>query len=408
MYFDATIVLAGSQSVNFAYFQYSMVLAFSLFYFFNKGIKVFRLHRKLIIATVVFLLIILLIPILKGQSINETVRIFSVNYASIIILPVAFHYYSQKGNIMNLLRSGYYFILSWVLIVLLFTYFKIDVAGDFLGSGTFGGNIFYFGNMARRGAITYISFALLLVPLILNYTNKAEKTTLIISSGFLLSIMFIALKRFSFVVIILGLINYFIKSSLSLKLKIRVIFGAGAIGILLFILTNIGDITMQSYENRGAEQKFGSDAIERDIRIYEPLYVFSEVRKGSFSQILFGEKENINRIQVDSEMHSDSNRIIHNEYAQMMLKYGIIGLLAYLYILIVIYRITVKLKNELLRKDVEISEYWIVFQNLILIFIVAGMVGGHVHVTFRALVFVFGGGISGYLYKLNKQNKKVY
>lgn len=396
-------VFTGQQQVNFSYYQYFLVLVFSLSYFVYHVKKASKYHKRIFFSTICFLLVLLFFPIFKGLDINQTVRIFSVNYTSLIILPISFHYYSQKGNILNLLRSGYYFILLWVSTVLFFTLFKIDVTAEHMGLETFGGGIFYFGNMSRRGAITYISFALLLAPLIFNYISYKRKIALLASSGFLLSIMFTALKRFSFVVVILGLFNYLVKSSISLKIKIGVVFGAVTIVVLLFSTTNLKEITLQSYKNRGGESIFGAEAIEGDLRLYEPLYVSEYVFSGTIQEILFGKKQGIT-MDIESTRHTVEDRKIHNQYAEYILIYGMVGLVAYLAIFLVLYKITYRFRKDLIKNGVNVNEYWIVFQNLVFIFIVAGMVGGHVHVTFRSMVLLYAGGISGYLYKMVKYN----
>ncbi|NPD46732.1 hypothetical protein [Lentimicrobium sp. S6] len=341
---------------------------------------------------------------MKGESIDQSIRTFSKVFTSVIILPISFHYYSKKGNIKNLIISGYYFIIAWVMIVLLFTILKYDAVGDKLGSTTFGGGIFYFGNMGQRGALTYISFALLIVPLIMsNFLNK-RKSTLFISIGFILSILFIALKRFSFVVIILGLFNYLIKSTISFKLKLRLVLGASVILILVFFTTDLKDITIKSYDNRGAERKFGTEAISSDIRIFEPFYVFRQIGDNSMSDFFFGKKMAKRTISI-STSNFEGDRVVHNEYAQILLKYGIFGLVMYLYIFVILYKIVLRLKKELQIRNIYRDEYWIVFQNFLIIFIISGMVGGHVHITFRGFVLLFLGGIGGYFYSLLRRNE---
>lgn len=399
LYFDATSVLAGSQQNNYSYYHYSLVLVFSLYYLLFEVQKVTNYHKKVFFATIIFLVVLLLFPIFRGADINQTVRTFSVNFASIIILPISFHYYSQKGNIYNLLHSGYYFIIFWMFVVILFTVFKIDVTTEYMGSEQFGGGIFYFGDMSRRGALTYISFALLLVPLIYNYLNYHKKISLLIGTGFLFMIMVVALKRFAFVAVILGLLNYFLKSSLKLKIKIRIGIGLSAIIALLFLTTNLEEVIIRSYKAKGTEEKFSEEAISSDIRIYEPIYVSEYVLSGTISEILFGKEFEIS-MDINTVSYRFEDRKIHNQYGQYILLYGFLGLIAYLAVFIILYKITLHFKKALHRYNINVNEYWIVFQNLVLIFIIEGMVGGHVHLTFRSLVLLFSGGISGYFYKL--------
>lgn len=406
LYFDAMSALGGSQRVNLSYFQHFLVLAFSLYYFSNHFNLASKFHKRILLTPILFLLITLLFPIIKGAEINQTIRDFSRSYATLIILPISFHYYSQRGDIVNLFKSGYYFIIVWSLVVIIFTILKIDTTTpdqDRLGSVIHSGGIFYFGDMSQRGALTYIGFALLLVPLIYSRISKRKKIVALAGSGFLLAVIFIALKRFTIVAIILGIINYVSKSSLSVKLKTQLVVGVILLGVLLIFTTNIQNVVVQRYEARGGERKFGIEAITSDLRVFEPLYAFKSVSEKSFSAILFGtdfERD----LDIDSERHTVHQRQIHNTYAGTILRFGLLGLLSYLSIFIVLYMITARFRKRLLKRNINVNEYWVVFQNLVLIFMAEGMVGGHIHITLRAIVLLFAGGISGYFYKLLNQN----
>lgn len=403
LYFDAMTVFTGGQHANFNHFQRLIVLLFSLYYLFYQVHRASKPHKYVLLSSLLFLSVVLFFPILRGGDIKSTiVTHFLSNYASIIILPIAFHYYSYKGNIINLLRSGYYFILTWTAVVIFFSLLDIDISPrhmGHMGSQTFGGGIFYFGDMGRRGAITYISFALLLVPLLYKFYGYRQKMFLLFGSGFFLTIMFVALKRFSFVVIILGLLNYLINSSISKKTKRGVLFGVVTIVLFVFFTTDINELMLQRYEMRGGQAQFSLEAVEGDIRIYEPLYVATYVFGGTVKEILIG-KEFDRTIDIFAERHTHIDRAIHNQYAQYILLYGIVGLVIYLAIFIFLYYGVRKMKKlaKTHSRDAQ-EEYWVVFQNLVLIFLAAGMVGGHIHVTFRGLVLVFAGGIAGHFYK---------
>jgi hypothetical protein len=406
LYFDATVVLAGAQMTNYIYVQYFLVLLFSVYYYTVKVKHFTTFDRKLFISIAAFILILLVIPIFKGAGINETVRSVSVHFTSLIILPVSFHYYSNRGSIKNLIFSGYLFIISWILIVVLFTVFRVDFIqptfrGDRLHSIAHGGGIFYFGMMAFRGGVTYISFALLLIPLIILHSRRLRKFATYVSAGFIISVLLVALKRFSFTVILLGFFNYFIKLNIRTKIKVRIFIGTASLIILIFTFTDLLSIVDQRYWDRGGEAKFSQEAVADDLRIFEPIYVLQSIIKGSVNDFLFGPQ--LDRVfAVDSERHFIAERHIHNQYGQFMLMYGLLGLFVYLYIFLVLYRFTLSFYRRLQDLKIDVHEYWIVFQNLVLIFLVAGMVGGHIHVTFRGLVFLFAGGISGYFYKTLK------
>lgn len=408
LYFDATTVFAGGQMVNYMYFQHFSMFIFSVIYIFRNWNGFTTPNRKVLFLVFIFFLILIFSPVIKGLSLNQSLRQFSVNYNSLIILPLAFHYYSGKGDIVNLFKTGYYFLVVWMTLVIFFTVFRIAESSGYLLVRTtdyvHGGGILFFGNMGVRGAITYISFAILIVPIFLRRIVKVNKSMIFIIVAFVIVVLLINLKRFSFVVIVLALFNYLLKSNVRLSTKIIWTFSLVFLTFMLFSFSPLNQIVSDRFDVRGGDRKFSIDAIEGDLRIYEPLYVFEYVFEGSFLEILMG-RETSRTMDVFSELHQVEQRQIHNQYAQYLYIYGIIGFFSYLLIFLVLYYLAHKYRNILVKSKIDINEYWIVFQNYVLIFIAAGMVGGHVHVTFRGMVLLFAGAFCGHFYKLIKEHK---
>jgi hypothetical protein len=408
LYFDATTVFAGGQLVNYLYFQHFLMLIFSIYYFVNY----FNFHDskyiRYFIFVVLFMLVLVLFPVFKGESLNSSVRDFSVNFTSLVILPISFHYYSTVGKLSNLLKSGYYFLIIFSLLVIFFTAFGIHESASYTiirdRDFVHGGGILFFGNMGVRGGITYISFAALIIPLLFQNRIRVNKVFLMGVIIFIFIVLFVNLKRFSFVVIILGLLNFLFKSNLSFRNKFKWVSGLVFLLVLLFGSTIFRGITAQRYQERGGERKFSLEVIESDLRIYEPLYVLEYVFDGNFTEMLIG-PETSRVMDVYSDIHNVAQRQIHNQYGQYLLVYGIIGLSLYLLILSIMYYSTRKIYLRLKKLKIGDNQLWIFFQNMILIFALSGMVGGHVHVTFRGMVFYFSAGIAGYFYKVLKQNQ---
>jgi hypothetical protein len=408
LYFDATFAFIGSQFVNYIYYQNLLVFSYSIYYFTHKSLKISAIYKKFFWSIVLYLLIIILIPTFNGQSMNDSIRLMSLNYASLIILPIAFHYYSNSGNILNLFRVGYVLIVSWSIIVVIYSLLKIDIyhplGGNYLGSNTFGMGFIYFGNMAGRGAITYISFFLLLIPFILKRIKRVKYSLIFFSAGLIILVMFTSLKRFTFVVLGLGLLNYLIKSTISKKQKVKIVFGTVSILVVLYFGFDLDKIAVERYEERGGENKFSEEAVSNDLRIFEPIYVFLYLLNYEPIYVLFG-SSSATEISINSDLHNESSRKIHNHYAGTLLQYGLFGLFIYLSIFVIIYKFGLKLRRKLIILKIDSDDYWIVFQNLVLIFVIEGMVGGHTHITLRGFILIFAGGILGHFVKMvNQEN----
>ena len=397
LYFDIMIVFIVHPP-SFIYFENLLILIYSFYSFYKRGLLI----NSLSLPVFVFLILNILVPIYQGDDINQSFRIFSRIFSSIILLPLAISYYSNKNNLKKLFKSIYWFILLWCLFVIIATPFSL---GGFQ-SERVGGNVFYFGEMAMRGGVTYISFFILSIPLILKSLKKYERYILIICSLFILIIFFAVLKRIVFVIILLGAANYLFKSSIKIRFKIISTFLPLIFLIILFnisFFTNMLDIRINErlYNVSRNKDKISVNALRNDIRIFEPFYVLENLREKKYSQILFGSKE---RAIMDLNHYGAfyQNREIHNTYATMVMKLGIIGLFFYLLIFYKVYIYVYNLKKKLVSKNLNVGEYWILFQNLFFCFLIEGIVGGHTHTTYRGFIFLLFGAICGYFYNLNR------
>jgi len=398
LYIDFTVIFV-LQSVYYLYLVNVIVLLYSLKFFLLDNRPPARYFMSVVVVTFVFLAVFFLFPILHSENINLSTRFFSVTFASVILLPIALFHYSMKGDLHKVLRNHYHFLLLWGVFVLIATLFKLG--GEV--STHYGGSVLYFGFMARRGSITYISFALLLVPLLYRFLKRRERIVVLLCTGLVVIALLSSLKRFVFIVIALGVGNYLLKRKLKARVKIGIVAALGLTFIFIPTSTGMQQALMERYAERGGEGKFSVQAMENDIRIDEPLFVLDYMRRRSSFDFLFGIKTDL-IIEINAP-RVFKKREIHNEYAMLFLKFGIIGLVLYLMIFFLLYRRTAKIKRLLERQRINVSEYWIVFQNLLLIFVLEGMVGGHSHITFRGMVLVYCGAIAGHFYKLAKGNQ---
>ena len=404
LYFDATIVFAGNQRVNYVYVRAAVFIAFIIYYFAKKMAKINHLEKRILYPVLLFLAASFLFPLLKGVGLNQNLRIFLPYYFSMLILPVAFHHYSTSGDIRNLFKTCGYFMITWVLLVGLFTIFRIDsIRGGHLGSQSFGMGIVFFGDMAAHGAISYMALFMLLIPVILPYTKSVVRVLFVISCVFIAAILIVALKRFSLIALFLGAINYL----LSVKIRTRykaVFIGVGlSLLIPLFIFTDLGSIAEQQYYRRKGTEKYSIEAVSQDVRFFEPFHAAVYTFKGGLQSILIG-RQTDNIMDIVSDEYYMIDRNVHNQYAQYILIFGFTGLIFYLLIFARVYWITQKIKNRVLNNPYYDIKQWIAFQNVVLIYFAGGVSGGHAHITYRGLVLIIAGAICGHFYKLMKND----
>ena len=178
LFFDITIRFAGKQGVNYSYVQPFIILVYVTLYIIRMWPHFDHNCKRLFFYTIGFLILTVLIPVFKGATLDSTLRIFAVDSQSILVLPIAYHYYSTDGDVENLFKIICYVTIIWVAAVVIFTLLKIDVIGTHMGSDDFGLGLLYFGEMSNRGAISYISLLFIASPIILlqnkgNYQNPA-------------------------------------------------------------------------------------------------------------------------------------------------------------------------------------------------------------------------------------------
>lgn len=389
-YFDATNVFIR-HTPSYQYFEYTLILLISLYIIFikNEGrrIKDFWVITFLVLPLIIF-------PLLQGISFNKTLRDFSIVYAAMIFLPLSFSHYSKNGNIKKLLFSTFLLIVFFVL----FVFYATPQRLGGMQSERVAGNVFYFGHVAIRGGITYMGFVLLMVPLALDSLQRHwQKIMLLVAVGFVFVFFVFVLKRFVFIVIALGLLNYMLHPGMKAKTKLRIGLFFTMLAVLYYVDIGIQKNVRYRYEERGGEKRFSETALFGDLRIYEPLYVLQAAIKKPMVTILFGDKRSV-LYDITHEAVLIRERKIHNDYAGLISHDGLIGLWLYLIIYYNLYRYVGNIYRLVKKKSSRYLPYWIAFQNLVLIFLFQGMVGGHSHVSLRGLVFLYAGALGGVLY----------
>lgn len=390
LYFDVTHVFVRVTPI-YVYFEYTLILLFSIQYvvFENKGrsLKTFWVFPFLTVAMIV-------IPIMQGLSLDPTIRSFSFAFASIILLPLSFSYYSKTGNVKKLLLSTFWFIVIYVLFVFYAT--PRGLGGE--QSVRVAGTVFYFGHVAIRGGITYIGFVLLMVPLIVTCLQKKwQKIVLMIAVGIIFIFLLTVLKRFVFIIIGLGILNYLFHPGLKTKLKVGIVAFFAILIAFYYFDIGVQKNVRQRFEERGGERKYSEKAILGDLRIYEPIYALRVLTQKTFFTIWAGDRSAV-LLEFEHEGQYIRTRRIHNDYAAILLSKGLIGLFLYLMIYYAFYRFIRKYYKVQKIKSGHLLPYWIAFQNMVLIFVLQGMVGGHAHVSLRGLVLLYSGALGGIIY----------
>lgn len=412
-YFD--VIDVYSDNIALLYLKHGAISIYLIYYYATSFSNIHSRSNKLFFPVVIFLTVLLFFPFFTEIGVSTVINNFIVDFSSYAILPIAFHYYSTKGNIKNLFIVIIVLILSLAASVLFFTIFGVDSnyirpAGDLWWTSERTGGFLYFGNLGVRGVFVYAQYLLFVIVFFLLLKKRSAIPILQIIFyfsliGFLVVFLVVGFKRltlitvlFVFLYIVFNDIKYFNKQTVSF------IIGGLALIFMLFVFTDVWNIFLSRTEMRGGADIFSHKELLGDIRRFEIMYVYDELKK-SPEGLLFG--RGLGRtISVYSDHHMLGEWNIHNSYAQIMFRYGLIGLLSYLYIWFRLYVSTKTNHAELLKclsanqiMKKELKTYWLFFVVVLLLFIMSGFSTAHFIFMNRAISFMLLAGISGAIKK---------
>jgi hypothetical protein len=163
------------------------------------------------------------------------------------------------------------------------------------------------------------------------------------------------------------------------------------VGFTLFIFSNqFSDTLQQRFEARSTEK----NEIQNENRYKETFYVIEELSNSDFFSVLFG-NEAFNSSKV-MKKYFGRGRMLHVDYNILLHGTGIVGLIFYLYLFYMFYRISLSIKKSAKRMSDSrymnlVSENHALIVGLISLSLVMSISGGIQFVSYRViLLFIFG------------------
>ncbi len=367
--------------------------------------SIYRIEKFFVVLNILYFLYQFFVPFTYGGVAKSSLITLSTTLSSFSLLYLSYHYYSTRGDIISLFKKISIAIFVSIFTVVLFTIFQIDsnymVSGGkkaWLNVEQVGG-ILYFGNLGVRGFFTYIAFFALLIPALIYFKVRSRITNYFLF-GILLFMMILSFKRFALATLFIGMLIYFFSNQTNVGFKLRLGLGVISLFFVSQIFFNIDALIVKRFEERGGEKGIGQKAIQQDIRFYEIGYVYNLIKQNP-KTLFFGYSEDLT-LKIKNQFHEFEKWTIHNQYAQYLMRYGVIGLTIYFTILIFIFLKTrqyfIRLKR--IYTDNSIKILWLLFLMFFVSFLFAGMVGGLEKVTIRGLVFLVLGAITGTFHKM--------
>jgi len=342
--------------------------------------KISLLKYKLLLLFIFYCFILIPFSSSLEVSINMTLKIC----IPILYFIVGFEYFQTSERINKLVKSITIFYFLLVLNFIVSNYFNIGVdaysdSSDFL-----------VGNLDDRWNV--FTYSLLVLPLVLLYCEKSSYKNLNILLAFICTIILIlSIKRIAILSLVFGGIIYFY---FNFSFKRILFFSFTSLILLLISFTLVSDLFESRLANRS--DRFEDGAMQKEARYMESIYVWQETF--SFKRIdksIFG-LQAFNSVGNYADGYF-GERNIHVDYNLILNTNGLLGLVLYFLCLSGIYFKFRKSTKFLNHNTDYINTFIGIFYALFITQFVTSFGGQMYNITFRLLIFIFLGAISGHL-----------
>ena len=352
----------------------SFLLFIILFFFIQYGLDKARYN----IALLFYLLFILILTLQTSDLKESLVDGFLKISISFMMIPIGM----QLGRTKNakITKSLYFVVFILIINYVISQIYKIGVS-------TYHEDSFYQGGASVTAPIIIASILLVFFNA---YNTKrlafSKVLNLIIISGAVFIIL-ISMKRGAILGFFVGILIYLLVSSKKVGTTLRLIL----IAFALFIFSSqYSDTLQQRFDARSTEK----NELQNENRYKETFYVVEEITNSNLFNILFG-NEAFNSKSV-MKKYFGRERQLHVDYNILLHGTGIFGLLFYLYLFYMYYRMSLSIKKSTnIFKDRLytnlISENHALVLSLIALSLIMSISGGIQFTSYRViLLFIIG------------------
>ena len=350
-------------------------LLFIIIYFF----VLYGLEKTRYNIILLFYLLFILILTLQTSDLQESlIDGFLKISMSFLMIPIGM----QMGKTKNVkITKSLYFVIFILIVNYIFSQiYKIGVS-------TYHEDSFYQGGASVTAPIIIGSILLVFFNAYNTKRLVYSKVLNLIIISIAIFIILISMKRGAILGFFVGALVYILISSKKTGTVIRLCIVA--LGLFMFS-SEYSDTLQQRFNARSTERNL----IQNENRYKETFYVAEEMSNSTMFNVLFG-NEAFNSKYVmrkyfgrERQLHVDYNILIHGT--------GIIGLLFYLYLFYIYYRMSLSIKkstrilNDTYYRNL-ISENHALVLSLISLSLVMSISGGIQFTSYRViLLFIIG------------------
>ena len=371
---DMALIIFPELKSQMGILRTSFLLLIILFFLINYGIEKTRYNIALL-----FYLLLLLIACLQTTDLRESlIDGFLKVSLSLFMIPIGIKLGKTKN--VRITKSLY-----WVIFILIINYVFSQIYK--IGVSTYHEDSFYQGGASVTAPIIIGSILLVFLNAFNTKRLVYGKLLNIILISIAVFIILISMKRGAILGFFVGTLIYLIVSPKKSGTLLRLV----VVGFTLFIFSNqFSDTLQQRFEARSTEK----NEIQNENRYKETFYVIEELSNSDFFSVLFG-NEAFNSSKV-MKKYFGRGRMLHVDYNILLHGTGIVGLIFYLYLFYMFYRISLSIKKGAKRMSDSrymnlVSENHALIVGLISLSLVMSISGGIQFVSYRViLLFIFG------------------
>jgi hypothetical protein len=335
--------------------------------------------------TTVFLLYTTLLIPLSSNVQNSIIEYMDV-FLSFMCLPIAYLYIRNVDDLKWLNLSMIGVATIFVINSLLSTIFNFGI--DYYGGGSATG-----GFVASKlfGPALFI----VLLPIIIPQLGKGMRIVTFVLAALTFIFLLLSMRRTSVFIPVFGYMLYFLISKRKFQfIVISTIF----LTMLLVLFPFYKKVLERQFMARS--DTFENPSIESEYRYKETFIIFKEnftnTKTIMIGRDIFNSPGNYNQGKWGARpLHIDYNLVLHGS--------GVIGLILYLLIFLDILIKFLKFKNTV-PKDPYFDELVIIFKILIIMVMTVSLNGGIGQLSYRAVMFLYLGGLLGIFNKYYKHN----
>jgi len=362
-----------------------------IFYILTKK-NIFKPFRILSIFAFYILFLVLF-----SSNIEKSINLYLKIFSSLFLLPVSYYFITSINDIKTINKNFIFSATILLIYLIVCQTFKI-------GEDQYGSNMFFSGNITGS-SWNVVSYFISILPLIFVIEPIKTKRFAFFIAIALFVFLILSVKRTSLIGALIAFVLYYRKNLINFSTNILAFFMIISVVTSIIFLDTIFNKQIEAREDQLEEEGLEKEGRYKETTlIWENAFSFDNLKESFFGKEIFNSTGNFDTDKSNEYMiHVDYNTFLHGS--------GIIGLFIYIIMYLEIILVYKKYESRLKNKNNLTKTLKLVFYIFIINSLLFSVSGQMYNFTFRAIGFIYIGGILGYtknLYLKEKEHERIY